>query len=148
MDWHADSVKRQVRVSNSRITGSFIIHMRKRSACNARDVRTRDISFGRVHARPREIDGHAATLLSRGWARTTRASFHVQLSEPPILYTLVSVRLPDCEITLFKFLNAASNFQLVSYSRKIGEKLFCQHSGKIPEFLFLRHSSQLLPSVL
>lgn len=29
VDRHADSVKSRIRVSNSRITGSFIIHMRK-----------------------------------------------------------------------------------------------------------------------
>lgn len=43
VDRHADSVKSRIRVSNSRITGSFIIHMRKWSGCNARDVRARDI---------------------------------------------------------------------------------------------------------
>lgn len=133
-EWHADSVKRQIRVSNSRITGSFIIHMRKRGACNARDVRARDISFGRVHARPKGnrrsrchplvkgVGQNHACVISRAIVRTTD--------------TLVSVRLPDCEIMLFKFLNTAPSIRFVSYSRKFWRNYFANALVKYQSFCF------------
>lgn len=107
---HADSVKSQIRVSSSRITVSFIIHMRKWGACNARRYpRTRRLISPRAR---REMDDHCCYPIVKRVSRD-----HACVISRAIVQraTHTPVRLAKCEILLFKVLNLSLNCVIFYY---------------------------------